>query len=84
MSEPEYSVWWWDPEGRNYRERQFIPLLEAVKLAKSLADRPAGTFGIIKKIMITDGGDHAVFEWQFGKGVVFPTPEQMEEYHERR
>jgi hypothetical protein len=28
--------------------------------------------GPIVKIIITDGGDHTVFEWQRGKGITFP------------
>jgi hypothetical protein len=68
----EFSVYWWDPDGRYYAERRFIVAEEAVKLAESLARRPAARIGIIRMIRITDGGDFTVFEWQFGKGVVFP------------
>jgi hypothetical protein len=25
-----------------------------------------------KRVIITDGGDYCVFEWQFGKGIVWP------------
>ena len=44
----------------------------AVKLAYEVSKRPAALVGIIGKILITDGGDFTVFEWQFGKGVTFP------------
>lgn len=50
----------------------------AVKQAKSLSDSVGGRLGTTKRIIITDGGDLTVFEWQFGKGVTFPTPEQRE------
>jgi hypothetical protein len=68
----EFSVYWWDPQGEYYSERRFIIAEEAVKLAQSLASRPAALLGLIRMIRITDGGDCTVFEWQFGKGVVFP------------
>lgn len=32
---------------------------------------------VTKRLIITDGGDHCVFEWTRGKGVTFPTPEQV-------
>jgi hypothetical protein len=29
--------------------------------------------GTTARVIITDGGDYTTFEWQHGKGVVFPT-----------
>ena len=46
---------------------------EAVELSKDYSERPAAKLGIIQRITIIDGGDCTVFEWQHGKGVVFPT-----------
>ena len=31
---------------------------------------------MVSRIIITDGGDHTVFEWIYGEGITYPT-EQM-------
>jgi hypothetical protein len=67
----EFSVYWWDPDGNYYPEARFIGAEAAVKLAKSLTDRPAAQLGIIRRIIITDGGDCCCFEWKHGEGVTF-------------
>lgn len=28
--------------------------------------------GIIRKVIITDGGDFINFQWEFGKGITYP------------
>lgn len=71
----EFSVWWDDPEGMQHREGRAMGAEEAVELAKSLTVRPAALMGIIRRVIITDGGDFTVFEWKQGEGVTFPTPE---------
>lgn len=35
--------------------------------------------GIVKKVVITDQGDEINAEWVYGKGLVFPTKEMIEE-----
>ncbi len=72
MSEAEFSVYWFDPEGLSYLEKGFLPARAAVELAKSLTTRPAVVLGIISRVIITDGGDHTVFEWKNGQGVTYP------------
>jgi hypothetical protein len=44
----------------------------AVKLAKRCADAAAATGEFVVKIIVTDGDNYTVFEWQHGKGVTFP------------
>lgn len=68
----EFSVYWCDPDGNWNDELRWIKAQDAVQLAYSLARRPAAKMGIIREIRITDGDDHCVFQWLFGKGVVFP------------
>lgn len=68
----EFSVYWFDEEDCSYPEARFIGAREAVELAKSLATRPAAAMGIIRRVIITDGGDFTVFEWKAGEGVTFP------------
>ena len=74
----EFSVFWWDPTGTYHKELSFVSAKEATEKAISLAKRPAALIGVIQKVMITDGNDFCVFLWEFGKGVVFPTKEEIE------
>jgi len=78
MSENEFSVFWWDPTGSYHKELGFVSAEAAMEKAISLTRRPAALIGVIRKVMITDGGDFCVFLWEFGKGVVFPTKEEIE------
>lgn len=72
MSENEFSVFWFDPGDNSYPELRFTDAKSAVEKAKSLTTRPAAVMGIIKRVIITDGGDFTVFEWKNGEGVTFP------------
>jgi hypothetical protein len=75
---PEFNViyyfeddWhYYAPNGRNLMPK------DAGELALSYATRPAAQMGIIKKVIITDGGDHTCFVWEFGKGVTYRGDEQ--------
>ncbi len=75
MSENEFSVWWWDAEGYHHPELRWVDAKTAVERAKSMTERPAALMGVIKRVIITDGGDFCVFEWKAGEGVVFPPKE---------
>src|SRR5215471_18949243 len=63
VDRPEYCVYLFFPDG-------------SVRLAKECSERPAAGFGVIARIIITDGGDHAVFEWRYKEGVTFPPREE--------
>ena len=56
--EGEFSVYQFFPDGACERVRQFVGAREAVETAKSYSERPAARIGIIKRIIITDGGDY--------------------------
>jgi hypothetical protein len=56
--------------------RRFVDAEEAVKAARHYTDNVAVKMGLTKRVIITDGGDHCVFEWKRGQGVVWPTPAQ--------
>lgn len=72
MNTGEFSVCQFFPDDSYDYIRRGIGAEEAVKLAKDYSQRPAASIGIIRRIIITDGGDDIVFEWRFGKGVTFP------------
>jgi hypothetical protein len=67
--EGEFSVYWWDPEDRQYEEARFTDAETAVGAAVRLTRGPAAVMGIIKRVIITDGGDCCCFEWKDGKNV---------------
>jgi hypothetical protein len=75
----EFSVYWWDPEGNYHRERQWVGLEDAIWFAKSFTTRPAARAGFVTKVIVTDGGDCCIWEWQYGKGLTWPTPDMLRE-----
>jgi len=69
----EFSVYQFFPDGSHERvRRQYVTAEQAVEVAYSYCTRPAARMGIIQRVIITDGGDHTIFEWKFGEGVVYP------------
>lgn len=46
----------------------------AVLRAKVATESVAARTGLVVRVIITDSGDYAVFDWEYGKGVVFPPP----------
>jgi hypothetical protein len=67
----EHSLYWWDPEGNCNAELRGVDAKTAVERAERLAHGPAGMLGMVKRIIITDGGDFTNFEWKHGEGVTF-------------
>ncbi len=72
MTEELFNVVVWFPDDSYELVLRWAPAQQAVEKAHSYISRPAGQIGIIRKVMITDAGDHCNFLWEFGKGVVFP------------
>jgi hypothetical protein len=52
-----------------------VPAERAVTIAKGLIASIGGRLGTTQRVMITDWGDLCVFDWMFGKGIVFPPKE---------
>ena len=78
----QFSLYWWDADDGQHRELYFVDAKTAVERAHSLAKGPAAMLKIVKKIMITDGGDHCVFLWEDGE-IIHPTKEEREEARNR-
>ncbi len=72
--EERFSVYQFFAGDFNERIAHGIPIKDAMFLAGDYARRPAAKLGVIKKVMITDEGDHCVFLWENGIGVTWPTP----------
>jgi len=74
----EFSVFWWDKDGGQHRELSFVEAEPAMRAVKRLTSGPAFMLGIVKRIVVTDGGDCCVFEWIKDVGITFPRkPEEQ-------
>jgi len=62
----EFSVYWWDRDGNQHEEMRFVSAERAVKAARRLTHGPASIMKIVRKVMITDGGDFCNFLWEDG------------------
>lgn len=73
-----FCVYQFFDTGGYERVREFVSSEEAVKAARHYTTSVAARMGITTRVIITDGGDLICFEWIYGKGVVFPTEEQVD------
>lgn len=73
----EFSVWVFLSNEWHFPVEQWVDARRAVEIARRAVQTvelfPGRTDA--RRIIITDGEDFTVFEWQRGKGVTFPTPE---------
>lgn len=54
---------------------QDVPVADAIACAMTLATSVGAKIGTTRRVIITDG-DCTAWEWQYGKGLVFPVVEQ--------
>jgi hypothetical protein len=59
-------------DGSHEVVRREVTPKEAVHAAYHYTHNVASNAGITQRVIITDGGDSVVFEWVYGKGVVWP------------
>jgi hypothetical protein len=74
----EFSVCQFFPDETYEYVRRNVGAEEAVKAAHHYCSSVGARLGTTVRVIITDGGDHCVFEWKFGQGVVWPTPAQRQ------
>ena len=75
MSSGEFSVCQFFEDGSYEYVRRFVSAEEAIKTANHYCTSVAVKMGIVKRVIITDGGDCCCFEWKLGEGVVYPPKE---------
>jgi hypothetical protein len=80
--EGEFSVWAFFADGFHFRHIEWVEEITALEGAGEVISSVAAQVGVIERVIITDGGDNTVFEWEFGLGITFPTPEQRKEAKE--
>lgn len=78
MSE-RFNVYQFFDDATNEEVRRGVTQEQAIKAVQHYTDCVASKMGIIRRVIITDDLDLTIFEWKFGEGVVFPTPEQIKE-----
>ena len=66
----EFSVWVFLPEGYHVSLDRWVGIERAMLLAK----RATVARGPAERVIVTDGGDHTVFEWKRDEGVTWPPP----------
>ena len=75
MSDSEFSVVEFYSDGYHAYVERRLDAKNAVNLAKRCTDAAMVASGFVVKVIITDGGDNTVFQWEHGKGVTFPPAE---------
>lgn len=68
-----FSVYWWDKDGGQHLEMQFVSAERAIRAVERLTKGPAAAIlGMVNRVIITDSGDCINFEWKKGEGITFP------------
>lgn len=75
----EFSVAQFFTDGNYEYVRRFVTIEEAITAFKHYTDSVAVKMGMVSRVIITDGGDLICYEWEYGKGLTYPTPDQMKE-----
>jgi hypothetical protein len=78
MSENEFSVWWWDMDDGQHEEVRFVSAPEAGRAFCRLTTGPAARLGIVRRVIITDGGDCICAESRDGQLTYPPLPPRPE------
>lgn len=63
----EFSVYWWDAEDNHHEELRFVGPEQALKAAMRLSRGPGAQLGMVRRVIITDGGDYCNWEWREGR-----------------
>jgi hypothetical protein len=58
--------------------RQNVSAEEAVKAFQHYTNNVASKIGITNRVIITDSGDCIAYEWKKGKGITFPSQEEIQ------
>jgi hypothetical protein len=72
MMQDEFSVYQFFEDESYERVRECVTAQEAVEAFKHYTQNPAATLGIVRRVIIVDGGDFTNMEWRFGEGITFP------------
>lgn len=69
----KYSIYWYDVNDNQYKEIYLEKDLDIIEsTVMRLIEGPASKRGIVKKVMIVVNEDYITFEWENGKGIIYP------------
>jgi len=74
----EFSVAQFFQNGGYEYVRRYVGIDEAIRAYQFYTNNVAARFGMVVKVIVTDGGDDTNMEWQYGRGMVYPTKEVIE------
>ncbi|MGH8219948.1 MAG: hypothetical protein ACREUT_15505 [Steroidobacteraceae bacterium] len=72
-----FSVFQFFPDETYEAVRRFVPGEEAVKAALHYCSCVGAKLGTTVRVIITDGADHTVFEWQRLLGITFGADDRL-------
>jgi len=75
MSEGEFSVCQFFRDDSYEYVCRFVDAETAVEKFKHYTTSVGAQIGTTVRVIITDGGDCTNYEWQFGRGLTYPSPE---------
>jgi len=67
----QFSVAQFFEDGSHEYVRRYVSGEEAMQAFKHYTRSVGAKHGFVKRVMIMDGGDLVVVEWQYGKGVTY-------------
>jgi hypothetical protein len=70
-----YRVWQFFPDDWHECVGEDLDARRAVELAKRMTETVGGRIGTTRRVIIEDRDGYTSFEWIYGKGVTYPTPE---------
>jgi hypothetical protein len=79
----EFSVYQFFRDESYEEVVRFTDAETATRIAKQLITSLGGRMGTTVRVIITDGGDFTNFEWQYEKGIVYPTKDQMDKLSDK-
>lgn len=68
----KYSVYQFFQNGDYENVREHVPLEDAMRAALHYSTSVGAKIGTTVRVIVTDTGDSCVYEWGYGKGLVFP------------
>lgn len=78
MSDERFDVVQFFRDGSYEFVERDLDVKAAVERFRSLSWSLGAQVGTTVRVIITDGGDFTVAQWEFGKGVTWPSPEGTE------
>lgn len=72
----EFSVCQFFKTGEYEYVRRWVSPREAVEAFRHYTHNVATKMGVVKRVIVTDGGDCTNMEWKYGEGITFPPKEQ--------